>query len=187
MGMRRGVTSVNPNYSKEGFLTLEEYLLSAENIIKKFAPSPLITFMLKDEDIVSNIATEMMIADWRWNPDFKNNKNTVKSRRSYRIQCGIWAIHKFISYLRKQNKLGKVTSINYATEDRKAKLPSYQQECQEEVDKLLGNLNERDRYIMYEYFINERPMVEIAEDTSISKQRVHQIIHKGLDRLRSLT
>lgn len=72
-----------PQKSDTYFLSLEEYTLLAKKCICKFAPN-LANTLLKDNDFITDLAHDIMMADWRWN----GNGN----RQGYRSKCARWFI-----------------------------------------------------------------------------------------------
>lgn len=103
------------------FDSLSSYILLAKKAISKFANSVfsgLSKKMLNDEDAVSSIATAIMMADWRWDDNYKNQQGTKKSKYSYRNQCAIWAIQTYVSKTYKKPKnLGRVYSLDHNSDD----------------------------------------------------------------------
>src|SRR5574343_213419 len=80
----------DPEISKR-FLSMSEYINIAKKILKHFGPKlnlsrKQINMMLNSDDYLSELAHQLMLADWR----FEEGKG--KEIYSYRNQCGIWAI-----------------------------------------------------------------------------------------------
>jgi hypothetical protein len=51
--------------------------------------------MLKNEEAISDVATALMYADWRFDENRKGKTGLQKTLYSYRNQCAIWAIKKY--------------------------------------------------------------------------------------------
>ena len=96
------------------FETLDTYTLLAKKVISKFAPTfytSLKKELLLSDDAISDIASALMTADWKWDKNRTGHEGKSKTRYSYRNQCGIWAIKTYIS-----NKYKKKNS-NYSIDD----------------------------------------------------------------------
>lgn len=110
------------NHSTIEFESLNTYLLLAKKAISKFANSMysgLSTKMLKDEEAISSVANAIMMADWRWDDNYQNTKNTKKTKYSYRNQCAIWAIQTYITknYKHQRKTKKKVFSLDFDQKD----------------------------------------------------------------------
>ena len=90
------------------FDSLPTYIALAKKTISKFAPkfyNGLSTEMLKNEEAISDVATSLMYADWRYDSDRSGKTGLKKTLYSYRNQCAIWAIKTYITtrYKKKKN------------------------------------------------------------------------------------
>ena len=84
------------------FDALSTYISLAKKTISKFGPkfyNGLSMEMLKNEEAISDIATAIMYADWKWDSNRVGFNGKTKSKYSYRNQCGLWAIKTYLSYL----------------------------------------------------------------------------------------
>jgi len=94
--------------------SLSTYLNLAKKTINKFAPSFLSKEMLSSSDAVSEVATAIMFADWRFDPNRKGKTGQQKTLYSYRNQCAIWAIKTYITNKYKPSSKKKNTfSLEY--------------------------------------------------------------------------
>ena len=82
------------------FEGLVEYLEHARRMIAHYAPKfrvGLAKEMLKSEDAVSNVATAIMMGDWRWDENHASKEGRSSSKSGYRHKCVIWAIKSYLS------------------------------------------------------------------------------------------
>jgi hypothetical protein len=98
------------------FDSLATYISLAKKTINKFAPkfyNGLNKDMLSNEEAVSDVATAIMYADWRFDPNRPGKNGDKKTLYSYRNQCAIWAIKTYITQKYKDNnKKIKVHSLD---------------------------------------------------------------------------
>ena len=147
---------------EQQFETLEVYTNLAKKIISKFAPTFYIGLrkeLLSNDEAISDIASAIMMADWKWDANRKGHEGQSKTRYSYRNQCGIWAIKTYISSkYKKKNQYSKLSidsmskdELNtYATNipDRSVSDPyeivSFKEESdnlKEDIQKLLNTIS----------------------------------------------
>ena len=70
------------DHSQLEFDSLNTYITLAKKSISKFSNqfyNGLSSKMLKDEDAISSIANAIMMADWRWDDNYQNDKGTKKN------------------------------------------------------------------------------------------------------------
>ena len=101
---------------EQQFETLEVYTNLAKKIISKFAPTFYIGLrkeLLSNDEAISDIASAIMMADWKWDANRKGHEGQSKTRYSYRNQCGIWAIKTYISSkYKKKNQYSNPVSLH---------------------------------------------------------------------------
>ena len=71
------------------FEDLNTYILLARKIVSKFAPTfynGLQKELLANVDAMSDIASALMTADWKWEKERKGFNGQSKTRNSYRNQ-----------------------------------------------------------------------------------------------------
>ena len=195
------------------FDDLNEYILLAKKSIAKFSNKfyhGLSTKMLKDEDAVSSVATAIMMADWRWDEDYKNEKGTKKTRYSYRNQCALWAIQTYVSKDHKKNKKfkKKVYSLNHVlgdddssdtaqsfTEDCKALNPEeilINKENKEQLSALIDSLlsldclTSRQKDYIRLYYFESYTFEKIGQKYGITREAVRQGLNKAIEMIRSV-
>jgi len=102
--------------------SLDTYINLAKKTISKFGPkfyNGLSAEMLKNNDAISDVATAIMYADWRFDPDRTGKEGQKKTLYSYRNQCAIWAIKTYITnkYKKQNNNTQDTISLNFNTDD----------------------------------------------------------------------
>lgn len=189
----------------------EKYQKIARSIIGSFAPrygDGLAQEMLASDDIISNIATQLMMADWRWDSGYRSDDDKVRSQKSYRTQCGIWAILGYIERRQKahynlslsyemasQDGDSKTTTLVDCLEDEKQKEPATQlieledsRQAKKDVARLMkkANLSVKEELALRLYYMCDTSQVDIAEQLGITRQRVHQLIVSATNKLKEI-
>ena len=192
------------------FDSLETYLLLAKKAISKFANqfyNGLATKMLKDEDAISSVANAIMMADWRWDDNYQNDKGTKKSKYSYRNQCALWAIQTLITKNKKINKKNiKTYSLDFIpdnddglstydlTEDTKCADPEKisidnenVQNLKDLIEKLLNSdcLTDRQRDYIKLYYFESYTFEKIGKKYGITREAVRQGLNKAIEIIRN--
>lgn len=199
------------DHSTIQFDSLQKYMLLAKKSISKFANQfyqGLSTKMLRDEDAISSVANAIMMADWRWDENYKNDKGTKKTRYSYRNQCALWAIQTHITKDHKKDKKFKKkiysldhireddneSSIHDFTQDNKSISPEdilihqeNKQELSELVDALLNLdcLTSRQKDYIRLYYFESYTFEKIGKKYGITREAVRQGLNKTLSMIRS--
>lgn len=190
------------------FDSLNTYLLLARKSISRFANqfyNGLADTMLKDEDAISNIANAIMMADWRWDENYQNEKGTKKTRYSYRNQCAIWAIQTYVSKNAKRKKSKKnihvsldhiigsedgCTTIHNLTKDAKAHSPEdilVEKEQKAELSHLISSLLEleclstRQKDYIRLYYFEEYTFEKIGKQYGVTREAVRQALNKAIN------
>lgn len=190
------------NPDQKEFHSLASYLTAARKIISYFGPkinNALTQEMLASEDAVSNIATQLMLADWRWDAQYKNEKNTKRTKYSYRNQCGKWAVQAYISRrTQRAKKWAKQISLEAAKvttwhDDNRNPSAHHALEAIEDaehnkslINKMLtsGILTKKQEDFIRLHYLESTPIKEIAIKNDISHQAVYLSIDTGLRKLR---
>jgi len=192
------------------FDSLKTYVLLAKKAISKFANqiyNGLSSKMLKDEDAIASVANAIMMADWRWDENYQNEKGTKKTRYSYRNQCALWAIQTHVSKRsKKSKKYNNVYSLDYIsesddslsahnyTEDNKMLSPeqiAINNEENETLKNLInamldsGCLTDRQKDYIKLYYFEDYTFDKIGKKYGITREAVRQGLNKALDIIRS--
>jgi len=194
------------DHSQLEFDSLNTYITLAKKSISKFSNqfyNGLSSKMLKDEDAISSIANAIMMADWRWDDNYQNDKGTKKTKYSYRNQCALWAIQTYVSKNYKKNKKFKTTiySLDYIaekddestvhnfTEDTKSLPPEeilINKENKEELSSLinkllqLGCLSDKQRDYIQLYYFESYTFEKIGKKYGITREAVRQGLNKAI-------
>jgi RNA polymerase sigma factor (sigma-70 family) len=193
---------------EQQFETLEVYTNLAKKIISKFAPSFYIGLrkeLLSNDDAISDIASAIMVADWKWDANRKGHEGQSKTRYSYRNQCGIWAIKTYISNkYKKKNQYSKLSIDSMPKDnlnthasnipDRSISDPyeiiSSKEESdnlKQDIQKLLDSniLSDKQRNQIYKYYFENKTLVEIGKEYGVTREAIRQNIQKGLNKIKS--
>ena len=200
------------DHSKIKFDSLDTYMLLAKKSISKFSNqfySGLSTRMLKDEDAIASVANAIMMADWRWDENYQNEKGTKKTRYSYRNQCALWAIQTYVSKDHKKNKKfrKKIYSLDHVldneesasvqslTEDSKACSPEdilIKIENEQELKSLIENLlsldclSSRQKDYIRLYYFESYTFEKIGQKYGITREAVRQGLNKAISTIRGV-
>lgn len=200
------------DHSTIPFESLSTYILLAKKAISKFANgmyTGLAAQMLKDEEAISSVANAIMMADWRWDDNYQNTKNTKKTRYSYRNQCAIWAIQTYITknYKHQRKTKKKIYSLDFNNSDEetasiyeKIENSSCEQPDlilmeQEEKTNLHDNLerlissdllSDRQKDYIKLYYFENQTFEQIGNKYNITREAVRQGLNKALDIIRGL-
>lgn len=179
-----------PSHEGKEFLSMSEYLKMAKNIISHIVGKKNVKLayeMMTNEDVISNIATCIMIADWR----FDESKG---KRSTYRFGGAIHGIQSFLKFRRTKKP---IYSIDYEYEDGlfmdsliddKQKEPIdiiNHEQTLETIEKLKSSiLTEKEAHCIQSYFFENMTYQEIGDSINLTKERVRQIINESLTKLR---
>lgn len=189
------------------FDTLSDYIVLAKKIISKFAPTfygSLRQELLNNDDAIADIASAIMIGDWRWDSERKGFDGKQKSKYSYRNQCGIWAIKTYLS--NKYRKCNMHYSIDHSN-DKDNFGESYsknisdngtgdpfeiisnaeeQTYIKDTIAKILdsGIISDKQKEQIQQYYFEEKTLSEIGKNYGVTREAIRQNIQKGLSRIR---
>ncbi|NBT09090.1 MAG: sigma-70 family RNA polymerase sigma factor [Chitinophagia bacterium] len=198
------------DHSEINFDSLDHYVTLAKKSIAKFSNQfyqGLSAKMLKDEDAISSVANAIMMADWRWDENYQNEKGTKKTRYSYRNQCALWAIQTYITKDHKKDKKFKKkfysldhvvesdddsTAHNF-TQDEKMMSPDdilIQKEDKEELTKLIESLlsldclTPRQKDYIRLYYFESYTFEKIGQKYGITREAVRQGLNKAINMIK---
>ena len=188
------------------FEDLNTYILLAKKVISKFAPnfySSLRNELLNNEDAISDIASALMTADWKWDKNRTGFNGKSKTRYSYRNQCGLWAIKTYVTNKYKKQK-NKLSIDNISNDEMKtyaghiqdtsvcnpAEIVSQKEQSQQLrtiINKLLDSsiLSDKQRNQIKKYYFENKTLLQIGKEYGVTREAVRQNIQKGLNRIRS--
>lgn len=200
------------DHSTIQFDSLQEYILLAKKSISKFANQfyqGLSSRMLKDEEAIASVANAIMMADWRWDENYQNNKGTKKTKYSYRNQCALWAIQTYITKDHRKDKKfkKKAMSLDHISEDNDGmsphsfmeddKAPSpedilIQQENRQELSKLIESLLSLDCLTLRQkdyirlYYFESYTFEKIGQKYGITREAVRQGLNKAISMIKEV-
>jgi RNA polymerase sigma factor (sigma-70 family) len=186
------------------FETMNTYIMLAKKIISKFGPQfypGLAKEMLHNEEAISDIATAIMNADWKYDPDKPTVSGKKKTLYSYRNQCGLWAIKTYVT--NKYKNSSRKISLDYSIDDKativnnivdhKNQSPALIAEMQEteanlhkDIYKLLNiaPISDRQKDQIKLYYLNGLTLSQIGKHYDISREAVRQNIKRGLNTIK---
>ena len=188
------------------FATLSDYISLAKRTISKFGPKfykNLSVEMLKDEDAISDVATALMYADWRYDENRTGKTGLKKTQYSYRNQCAIWAIKTYVTqkYKCKATK-NNVYSLDFESnektlnefiKDDRTKTPIDNIIDQESSDMLSEDIRElissssitdKQRQQIILYYFHEETLAQIGKKFNVSREAVRQNIKRAFESIR---
>ena len=202
---------VYKDHNEIEFDSLYDYILLAKKSISKFSNQfyqGLSSKMLKDEDAIASVANAMMMADWRWDENYQNDKGTKKTKYSYRNQCALWAIQTYLTKnLKKKSKIKKVYSLDYVvdnensstaysyTQDYNNRAPEdilIEQESKTELHNLIETLlsldclSDRQKDYIRLYYFESYTFDKIGKKYGITREAVRQGLNKAMDIIRGV-
>jgi len=196
---------------QEKYCSMSEYVSLAKKTINKFAPqfyNGLNKEMLNNEDAISDVATAIMYADWRYDPERTGQSGMKKTLYSYRNQCAIWAIQTYISNKYKKNKTQENMSLDFAFTDSNDTLSyhdtipdSKQPEPlnllieQEHTDNMKydlevlldsGIISDKQKDQLKMYYMEDMTLSEIGKEFGVSREAIRQNIKRAIENIRSI-
>jgi RNA polymerase sigma factor (sigma-70 family) len=201
---KRTIKDKETMIQNKNFEALSFYINLAKKTISKFAPkfyNGLSAEMLKSEEAISDIATALMYADWRYDENRKGKTGLQKTLYSYRNQCAIWAIKTYVTNKYRQHK---VSSLDFELEDdkfldatikdSKARSPldiaidsEYTDNLSKCITNLLDNnlLSDKQKKQIQMYYFEDKTLSEIGKEFGVSREAVRQNIKRGLETIKS--
>jgi len=172
------------NYNNNNFYDIDQYLVLARRSVLKFAARYVNHFaiqcMLNSEDIISNIATDIMMAHWRF--------NGTGSQEAYLIKCSIYAITKYLQRKKRNNKK-KSISLSADLEQNKCILlnntPEKEAILKEEYNNFIKDdlLSDSEKECIIMYYLHCYNKAEIGRKRHVSRERIRQILNSATSKL----
>lgn len=185
------------------FDSLSTYIALAKKTISKFAPkfyNGLSKEMLSNEEAVSDVATAIMYADWRFDPERSGKTGLKKTLYSYRNQCAIWAIK---TYITTKYKKPKNISLHFSGDTESElhnSIPDHSVKqtldlmvemedkrlLSEAINSLLDHpiLTEKQKDQLKLYYFEDKTLTQIGKMYGVSREAVRQNIKRSLDIIR---
>jgi RNA polymerase sigma factor (sigma-70 family) len=187
------------------FDTLEQYRDTAKKIISKYnSRSNSKNYLLNNEDIISDVSSAIMYADWKWDSE-RVGKITgkKKTKYSFRNQCAIWAIKTYLTNKHKKNKLNildidlenEKEFVSSYIEDNRHQEPSLNAETNEYhsdirmlIDEIFNSdlLTEKQKDQIHLYYIEGLTLSAIGDKYNVTREAIRQNIKKGIEFIREV-
>ena len=187
------------------FDSLSTYVSLAKKTISKFAPkfyNGLSMEMLNSEEAISDVATALMYADWRFDDDRVGKHGQKKTLYSYRNQCAIWAIKTYITNKYKQKKHYSLDhdndndqTLDSLISDKKQQSPldilidqEHTKNLEEDISVLFASstLSDKQKEQIRMYYFEDKTLSEIGKTFGVSREAVRQNIKRGLEIIKKL-
>jgi len=189
------------------FDSLSTYISLAKKTINKFAPkfyNGLNKEMLNNEEAVSDVATALMFADWRFNPEREGKTGDKKTLYSYRNQCAIWAIKTYITQRYKNNhKKIKMHSLDNVMSGCDKDINGYditankmdldpleiiidkesKTNSKNDIEYLLnsGLISEKQKDQLFMYYYDDMTLSQIGKRYNVSREAIRQSIKRAIN------
>lgn len=189
---------------KVQFDSLDSYISLAKKTISKFAPkfyNGLSIEMLKNEEAISDVATALMYADWRFDDSRTGKSGQKKTLYSYRNQCAIWAIKTYVTNKYKKRKDYSMDYDNDHEKDFGSTIIDSKQHnpldividneekynLSHAIDCLLNNslLSVKQKQQIRMYYFEDATLSEIGKRFGVSREAIRQNIKRGLELIKS--
>ena len=184
--------------------SLSTYISLAKKTISKFGPkfyNGLSLEMLQNEEAISDIATALMYADWRFDENRVGKTGLKKTKYSYRNQCALWAIKTYVTNKYKGRKhlsldrtLGESSDDNgydytisgSQTPDNIIMKEEEETILSDTINSLLASdlLSDKQRQQIKMYYFDNYTLSKIGKHFGVSREAVRQNIKRGLDTIR---
>jgi|LakMenEpi03Aug12_release.lakeMendotaPanAssembly.Ray.scaffolds.fasta_scaffold270361_2 RNA polymerase sigma factor (sigma-70 family) len=193
------------------YCSMSEYVSLAKKTINKFAPqfyNGLNKEMLSNEDAVSDVATAIMYADWRYDPDRSGSSGLKKTLYSYRNQCAIWAIQTYITNKYKKPKKYENMSLNFTSSDDNDSISyhdtiadnrqpepvdilienEYNENIKYDLEVLLdsGIISDKQKQQLKMYYMEDMTLSQIGKVFGVSREAIRQNIKRAIENIRGI-
>lgn len=187
------------------FDSLSDYISLAKKTISKFGPrfyNGLSAEMLKNEEAISDVATALMYADWRFDDERVGKSGQKKTIYSYRNQCAIWAIQTYVTAKYKNKKHASLDYQNNEDQKFDAMIPDHKQKnpldtlieqestenLSQDIQSLLNHsgLSDKQKDQIKMYYFEDQTLSQIGKVYGVSREAVRQNIKRGLELIKQL-
>ena len=162
---------------------LKEYRTLVKKQIKRLS-GPIGKEILKDEQAIGDIVTEVMIADRKHDPA------KGRTRKSWLNQHAIYGTYDYINKKKKSQKIGesKCFSINENNNVEYKQNPIIMFEDIESVEFYLNNsgLNDKQKFSIEQRYLNNKKLNDIAKELNMTIWGVSLCIKSGIKKIRKM-
>lgn len=162
----QNINRKRPVIENENFETVDTYLKIAKSLIHKFAPGMVKLYMIKDEDAVSNLATEIMFADWHYDP-------SKMSKDSWRIQYAKWAIFRYIDKRQKEILVEQIDHHDKSLYDE----PIKSLDLKDLIKESIAKLSKDESKFLKQRFLEGMSIKDISETCQKSEDLVKKLTY----------
>ena len=162
--------------------------------------------MLKNNDAISDVATAIMYADWRFDPNRKGKDGQQKTLYSYRNQCAIWAIKTYITnkYKKQNSNLQDTISLNFNADDASELSSTIQDKKsinpidilieKEESENIVNHismllasnvLSSKQKEQIRLYYLENMTLSAIGKKFGVSREAIRQNIKRAIEIIKS--
>ncbi len=173
------------DYTDKKFLTLKEYEQCVKKIVsRKFRH--LSHFLLNDDEIMTNLVTSAIMADWRF-----DGRGCIKG---YRAQCVKWAVKKTLQRLYSTQKF---IYLGSEIQDSKGKIRTLLDvlvcennfyEIKESLEHIFHSkaLTQKEKDRLRQYYLEDLTYKEIGELDDMTAEGVRKSINGSLEKIKTL-
>lgn len=146
-------------------------------LLKSVVHKHLFAMPEKTEDCLNDV----FFCIWEHISSFDEKKNTFKN------WAAAVARYQAIDYLRKyQKELRQMNIEDVVIPKEDAMLERLiEQELSEELESLLGCLNEKDRGLFWKLYVEEQSIEEVSQETGMRKSVIYNRLSRGKRRIRA--
>ena len=170
-------------YIDKKFMPLKDYRDCVKHVIYKHFRK-LSKFLLRNEEILTNLTTSAVMADWRF-----DGRGSIEG---YRVQCVKWAIRKTMVRMYQTQKMvyfstpvddgtGKMTTLlsliknRYKGEDVELDTATIFNEC---------GLTQKEKERVEHYYLDGMTLKQIGELEGITMEAVRKSVENGIKKLK---
>lgn len=180
-----------PTLDHSCMMSLDEYWSLARRCIKAFAPNPLKSHMLRNDDAISFTAYYIMKGDWQYN---NKRGSSIPSFRGFMSKK---AIQKYRRILNKQSRspisIEQTIAGDGLTLAKTLMIPvriiddSPEEIAKERyVSNLVGSLKPQEKLCIQMHYYRDMRVVDIANELGLDRRSVERHLKKGLYNLKRL-
>lgn len=172
------------NTNPQNIEDLQEYKKFVKRLVKKYAPR-----LSKNDDVISYLITEAILADCRWDPTKGTKKSTFKYNTiCFKIKRCLKSVKQMYSlnHVYKQNSDNEFTLEDIVSHRDPEPIDVMIKSEDNYVERLLNsaNLTKKERKYIELYYLHDVNIIEIAKSHNVSKQSVQQTIQNSLRKLK---
>jgi RNA polymerase sigma factor (sigma-70 family) len=173
------------NYPNKTFLPLKEYEKCVKKVISKYFRH-ISKFLLKNEEIIANLVTSAIMADWRF-----DGRGSIGG---YRVQCVKWAIQKTLVRIYSTKKF---TYLGSEIKDDNGKIVTLLDiiirddnytDIKESMEHIFSSkeLTQKEKDRLRQYFFEDMTYKEIGQKEDLCGETIRRSIKDALAKIKVL-